>query len=200
MLKIPQLKRLKNQTCLEEYATTYFQCSGLPVPIEYISSPDNRVYGIFLRGEMIGGFILGKGDSMRTLEVFAQPAARFELYRSIGPVSDFTEITCFWIAPAHRQNTALNTYVWLALAFCLRRFGTPKILFGTCSSSLARLYGITPKSELIHLDRVNGKRTYIFQSERAVSLQGFLEILRFKWSRTTRIRKHKQARPVRKAS
>lgn len=200
MLRIPKLKRLQNQTDLHQYATTYFQSSGLPVPIEYLSSTDNLVYGVFLKGEMIGGFILGKGNVMRTLEVFAQPEARLKLYHSIGPVSDFTEITCFWIAAAHRSNTALNTYVWLALAFSLRRFGTPKILFGTCSSSLARLYGVTPKSELIHRDRMNGKRTYIFRSERSVSLQGFMEILRFKLSRTARIRRHRQTRPIRQAS
>ncbi|MCB0628601.1 MAG: hypothetical protein R2824_04450 [Saprospiraceae bacterium] len=93
-----------------------------------------------------------------------------------------------------------NTYVWLALAYCLRRFGTPKILFGTCSSSLARLYGVTPKSVLIHRDRMNGKRTYIFRSERSVSLQGFMEILRFKLSRTAKIRHHRQTQPIGKAS
>ena len=200
MLRIPQLKRLQSQNDLHQYAATYFDCSGLPVPMEYISSPGNRVYGVFLKRKMIGGFILGQGTSMRTLEVFAQPEARLNLYQSIAPVSDFTEITCFWIDPAFRKNTALNTYVWLALAFCMRRFGTPKILFGTCSSSLARLYGVTPKSELIHRDRINRKRTYIFQSERSVSLLGFMEILRFKLGRTARIHKHRQANPVRKAS
>lgn len=200
MFRVPQIKRLQSRNDLQQYASTYFDCSGLPVPAEYISSPGNRVYGVFFKKKMIGGFILGQGTSMRTLEVFAQAEARLNLYRSIGPVSDFTEITCFWIDPAYRKNTVLNTYTWLALAFCLRRFGTPKILFGTCSSSLARLYGVTPKSELIHRDRINGKRTYIFQSERSVSLQGFIEILRFKLSRTARIRKQRQANPLRNAS
>lgn len=200
MLRIPQLKRLQSETNLHLYASTYFDCSGLPVPAEYISSSDNRVYGVFLKKKMIGGFILGQGTSMRTLEVFAQAEARSKLYQSIGPVSDFTEITCFWIDPAYRKNTALNTFTWLALAFCLRRFGTPRILFGTCSSSLARLYGVTPKSELIYRDRMNGKRTYIFRSERSVSLQGFMEILRFKLGRTAIIRKQRQTRAVRKAS
>lgn len=200
MFQIPQLKRLQSQTSLQQYAAIYFQCSGLPVPIEYMSSPDNMVYGVFLKGEIIGGFILGKGNSMRTLEVFAQPAARFKLYQSIGPVRDFTEITCFWIAPAHRKNIAINSYIWIRLALCLRRFGTSKILFGTCSSSLACLYGVTPKSELIHQDQVNGKRTYIFQSERSVSLQGFMEVLRFKWSRVARIRRHRQTRLVPQAA
>jgi hypothetical protein len=200
MLHIPQIKRLQSQNDLQHYADTYFDCSGLPVPTEYISSPGNRVCGVLIKKRMIGGFILGQGTSMRTLEVFAQTEARLKLYQSIGPVSDFTEITCFWMDPAYRKNTALNTFTWLALAFCLRRFGTPKILFGTCSSSLARLYGVTPKSELIHRDRINGKRTYIFQSERSVSVQGFLEILRFKLSRTVRIRKQKQARPVQQIS
>jgi len=200
MYNIPQIKRLQSQNDLQQYASIYCECSGLPVPMEYLSSASNRVYGVFLKKKMIGGFILGRGSSMRTLEVFAQPEARLKLYQSIGPVTDFTEITCFWIAADLRKNTALNTFVWLALAFCLRRFGTPRILFGTCSSSLARLYGVTPKSVLIHRDRMNGKRTYIFQSERSVSLQGFMEILRFKLSRTARISKNRQSSPIRKAS
>lgn len=200
MLSTPKIKQLKSESDLQQYAATYFDCSGLPVPMEYISSPDNRVYGVFFKKKMIGGYILGQGSSMRTLEVFAQANAQLKLYQSLGPVSDYTEITCFWIDPTHRKNTSLNTFIWLALAFCLIRFGTSKVLFGTCSSSLARLYGVTPKSKLIHRDRINGKRTYIFQSERSVSIQGFIGILRFKLNRTANIRRHRQSKSLRKAS
>ncbi len=200
MINIPYFKRLAKKTQLDQYGKAYFKCSGLPVPNEYLHNPANRVYAVYFRRQMIGGFILGKGQALRTLEVFAQTDARTGLYNSIGNVESFTEITCFWIGSQFRRNTSLNTFIWLSLAFLLRRFANEKILFGTCSTSLARLYGITPKSKLIHRDEVNGKRTFIFQSERRVSLQGFLEILRYKWARQARIRRKRLPAVLRRAA
>lgn len=199
MISIPFLKRLENKTQLKEYSAMYLRCSGLPIPERYLQNPNNRVYAIQYNNEMIGGFILGKGQSLRTLEVFARPEDRLRLYESLGETSEFTEITCFWIAPKYRKHTSLNTFTWLSLAYTLRRFSNPKILFGTCSASLARLYGVTPKSQLIHKDFVNGKRTFIFQSERKVSVKGFLEILRFKFNRTAKIHRKRQGNPLRRA-
>ncbi len=192
MIYLPSLKRLQQKGPLDQFAQTYLQCAGLPIPSSYLYDPDNRVYAIYYRQQMIGGFILGQGQSMRTLEVFAQATAREGLYQQLGAISDFTEITCFWISPETRNNTALNTFIWLSLAYSLNRFGTPKILFGTCSASLARLYGVTSKSQLLHRDFVEGKQTFVFQSERKVSLQGFLEILRYKLLRTVRIKRRRQ--------
>lgn len=192
MITLPTLSRLESQASLDSYAATYFQSSGLPIPEDYLINQNNRVYGIFLKRQLIGGFILGKGDELRTLEVFANGEAREQLYEMLGDVRSFTEITCFWIDPAFRQHTQINNFIWVALAFVLKRFGEKNILFGTCSSSLARLYGITPKSRLIHRDNINGKRTFIFQSKRSNSNIGFWEILRYKWKRTAEIKRHRR--------
>lgn len=200
MIHIPKLKRLKENNQLKQYSQIYLQCSGLPVPEMYLQNANNRVYGVYHQKEMVGGFILGHGESLRTLEVFTQDNSRNELYKSLGTISDFTEITCFWINPKHRKNTKLNTFVWLSLAYCLKRFAQKKILFGTCSTSLAKLYSITPKSKLIRQDFVNNKSTYIFQSERKTCLQGFLEILRSKLSRTAKIRRQRQEKVLRKTA
>jgi hypothetical protein len=192
MIALPKIKKLKSQSLLQTYGHTYFECSGLSVPQSYLQQPGNRVYAIYLNKQMIGGFILGSGASLRTLEVFARPEAASQLKQQMGPAGDFTEITCFWIAPEFRHHTQLNTFIWLALAFCLKRFGNKKILFGTCSAPLARLYGVTEKSVLIHQDEVMGRRTFIFQSNRSESLRGFLEIIRYKLKRSALIRKHRQ--------
>ena len=149
---------------------------------------------------MLGGFILGHGASLRTLEVFAQDNARDHLNKDLGDLRDFTEITCFWINPKHRINTGFNTFIWLSLAYCLKRFGAAKILFGTCSTSLAKLYGVTPKSKLIHQDLIKDRNTYIFQSERKTCLQRFFEILRFKFSRTAKIRRQRQRKALRRSA
>ncbi|MEN0004515.1 MAG: hypothetical protein AAF798_10235 [Bacteroidota bacterium] len=196
MFPFPKLRRLRQAQDLECYASTYTEYSGLGVPMAYLQKSENRVYGIYRKGELIGGFILATGSCMRTLEVFAQADARKELYDMIGAATNFTEITCFWIAADYRKNQLLNTYVWLALAISLRRFSKPGILFGTCSTSLARLYGVTPKSKLIHRDRINNKPTYIFRSERSSSLRGFFQILQFKWSRMRKIKEQRKAKAL----
>lgn len=200
MINIPHFKRLNNKAQLDHYANTYFQCSGLPVPTTYLHSPTNRVYGVFYKKQMIGGFILGNGQTLRTLEIFAQPAARGCLYGKMGDVKAFTEITCFWIAPQFRRSTSINTFVWLSLAFLLRCVGKEKILFGTCSASLAKLYSVTPRSVLLHRDEINGKRTFVYQSERKVSLQGFLDVLCYKWGRQVRIRRERASGSLRQVA
>ncbi len=186
-IRIPALKKLTNPAELSQYGATYFQCSGLPIPPAYLQSTSNRVYGIYYNRQMIGGFILGKGATLRTLEVFAQPDARQRLYQELGVTSECTEITCFWIAPQFRRNTMLNTFVWLCLGFTLSRFGAPNVIFGTCSASLAKLYSTTPKAILIHQDRMNGKNTFIFRGDRQVSVRAFADILRHKWARLIQI-------------
>ncbi|GAB4404969.1 MAG: hypothetical protein OHK0039_05590 [Bacteroidia bacterium] len=190
-ISIPRLQKLTSQTELSQYGATYFQCSGLAVPAAYLDSASNRVYGIRYNKEMIGGFVLGQGETLRTLEVFAQPDARHRLYHELGSASACTEITCFWIAPGFRRNTALNTFVWLCLGFTLSRFGASQVIFGTCSASLAKLYSATPRALLIHRDVVNGKNTFIFRGDRQVSWQAFAEILRYKWARLAHIRIHR---------
>lgn len=186
-IRFPRLKKLTNQAELYQYGATYFQCSGLPVPPAYLQRNSNRVYAIYYQQQMIGGFILGKGETLHTLEVFAQPDARQCLYQELGAVSECTEITCFWIAPQHRKNSALNTFVWLCLGFTLTRFGSPNVVFGTCSASLAKLYSTTPKAILIHQDVMNGKNTFIFRGDRQVSVRAFADILRHKWNRLVHI-------------
>lgn len=200
MIHLPQLKQLRKEPELESFSTFYFQNSGLSIPDAYLKAASNRVFSIQLNGQMIGGYILGKGARLRTLEIFSSPSIREKLYQSLGDTSDYTEITCFWIKSSVRENTNINTFIWLSLAFSLLIHGAPQILFGTCSAPLARLYGVTSKSVRIHEDRMNGKRTFIFRSKRNVSLWGFLEIIRFKWKRTRRIKRKKLLRQLKLAA
>ncbi|MEZ4777385.1 MAG: hypothetical protein R3D00_29680 [Bacteroidia bacterium] len=190
LISIPHLKKLTRQDDLTQYGEIYFRCSGLQVPEAYLSGSGNRVYGIYYQKQMIGGFILGKGETLRTLEVFANPDAREQLYHELGAIGDCTEITCFWIAPKVRRNTALNTFVWMCLGFSLRWYGAKNIVFGTCSASLARLYSSTPRSVLIHRDMVNDRKTFIFRGDRHMCLHAFMEILSYKWARLTQIRNY----------
>ncbi|MEM1217883.1 MAG: hypothetical protein AAGH79_03190 [Bacteroidota bacterium] len=193
MKKVPHLKQVKQAKELEQYSQTYEQYAGLPIPTTYLNNPHNRIFACYHQNKMIGGFILGQGERLRTVEVFAEEKARGPLYQRFAPIHTYTEITCFWMSPTIRKHTLLNTFVWLALTYCMQRYSNAHILFGTCSTPLARLYGITEKSRLIHQDVMEGKRTYIFESAKKESLLGFLEILRYKLKRSFRIQKGKKA-------
>ena len=194
MKKVPQLKQIKQAKELEQYSQTYEQHAGLPIPVAYLNHPGNRIFACYHQDKMIGGFILGQGVRLRTVEVFAEEKARGLLYQRFAPIHTYTEITCFWMSPAIRKHTLLNTFVWLSLTYCMQRYSNAHILFGTCSTPLARLYGITEKSRLIHQDVLEGKRTYIFESAKKDSLLGFLQILRYKLRRSFEIQKGRQAR------
>ena len=70
MKNLPVLNQLTNAEELKQYATAYEKCSGLPVPVSYLS--ENKTFALSLHGKMIGGFILGMGPEFRTIEFFAK--------------------------------------------------------------------------------------------------------------------------------
>jgi hypothetical protein len=181
---IPTLRQITHKDQLSAYSDKYFKCSGLPIPEEYLMNPVNRVYAIFWKGNLIGGFILGRDTKFRTIQFFANEHKQESVISQLGDLTDFTEICCFWIQRKYRTNTFLNIFVWLSMTYALRMYGTQYLLFGTCSRSLARLYGQTSKSIQIHRDRVNNKTTFIFKAHRSTCVTGMMEIISHKLKRT----------------
>ena len=96
MLGLPKLKLIETQKELSFFGKVYFKNSGLPVPEQYLNNPRNRVFGIYYKKEMIGGFILGNGPDFRTIEVFAKEEIHDELYANMQGRANYTEICCFW--------------------------------------------------------------------------------------------------------
>ncbi|MCB0525644.1 MAG: hypothetical protein H6576_08820 [Lewinellaceae bacterium] len=187
MMTTLKLFQIRDTEKLQSFSEIYFSCSGLPIPDEYLFNQQNRVFGIYRNNEIIGGFILGKGTEYRTLEVFAGDNERRNLYEGLDQKLMPTEICCFWIKREYRTKTLANLYVWLCMAYALKRYGTPYFLFGTCSRSLAKLYSSTPKSILIHTDHIRHKDTFIFWAKRSTCISGVLEIIRFKLNRVFKI-------------
>ena len=181
---IPTLRQITNKDQLNAYSDMYFKCSGLPIPKEYLMNPVNRVFAIFWKGNLIGGFILGRDINFRTIQFFAKEHKQESVISQLGDLTEFTEICCFWIQRKYRTNTFLNIFVWLSMTYALRMYGTKYLLFGTCSRSLARLYGQTSKSIQIHRDRINDKATFIFRAHRSTCVTGMLEIISHKLKRT----------------
>lgn len=188
MLHLPRLRQLKKEEILTSYAKNYLACSGLPVHQQYLTKTANRVFGIFLKHQLIGGFILGGGPVFRSIEYFVHPYRQPEIYTRLGELSGYTEICCFWICPKYRRKTWLNTFTWLAMMYAMRVYGARYLLFASCSKSLARLYAQTPRSILFHQDSINGKATYVFHAQRKDCITGMLELISYKLKRVFNIK------------
>ena len=184
MLHFPAFRKIQTTPELDAFASAYFQFSGFQVPRSYYEN--NLVFGVWWREQLIGGFVLGAGTRLRTLEVFAGAEHRDTLYRHVEQAEPHTEMCCFWMNPVFQQKTVLNFFVWLCVAYALRVFGTRQLIFGTNSARLAALYGATPKCLLLHSDVVNHKRTFIFTGPRKDCLLGVAQIL---WYKIKRLRK-----------
>jgi len=187
---LPVLKRLKDKESHDSYATTYEQCSRLTVPQEYLKA--NQVFGIYLKRKLIGGFILGCGAPLRTIDYFANKENHFDLYQQMGAPNTFTEICCFWIDESYRKKTMVNYFIWIAMAYSLKRYGTENIVFGTNSRRLAALYSTTARTLFLHQDRINKKRTFIFTAKRKGCVLGILEIIYFKLKRKLKLSNDKR--------
>ena len=193
MLHLPSFRRLSQTHELDRFASTYLRCSGFNVPREYYEA--NQVFGVYWQGAMIGGFVLGSGSTLRTLEVFSASENRPALYQHVQQSGlPHTEMCCFWIAPACRNKAWLNFFVWLCVAYALRAYGTKQLIFGTHSPRLAALYSAAPKSSLLHTDQLSHKQTFIFTGPRRHCLSGVAHILYYKTKRLLAIRANANSR------
>ncbi len=172
---------------IETFSQEYARCSGFVVQRDYYET--NRVFALRRNGRMVGGFVLGSGAVLRTLEVFAGNEARQRLYEHVRQANNATEMCCFWIAPVVRKKFWQNLYVWLCVAFALQVYGRQRLIFGTNSARLAALYNSSRKSELLHSDCIREKQTFIFTGRRSDCLIGIVNILGYKISRLMQIKR-----------
>lgn len=70
----------------------------------------------------MSGFVLGTGEKLRTLEVFAGPESRADLYQQVQQSQPHTEMCCFWMNPAFHKKTWLNFFIWLCAGYALQTF------------------------------------------------------------------------------
>lgn len=194
MQLFPSFRAVNDPKQITAFSDAYTRCSGFKVPRGYYES--NKVFAVFSNDRMIGGFVLGSGESLRTLEVFAGSESRKALYEQVRLSGDPTEMCCFWIEPASREKTWLNLFVWGCVAYALQVHGRQRLIFGTNSARLAALYGAARKSELLHCDRILQKQTFIFTGRRSDCLLGVLQILGYKFNRLLQINRNNRRRLV----
>ncbi len=185
MFYFPIFRKINTPQELDVFAETYTRCSGFNVPHDYYES--NQVFGIWWQSRMVGGFVLGAGDRLRTLEVFAGPESRTALYEHVQQAMLHTEMCCFWMTPAFHKKIWLNFFIWFCVAYALRVYGAPQLIFGTNSARLAALYSAAAKCQLLHADEINAKQTFIFTGPRRDCLLGVAQILGYKIRRMIRM-------------
>ena len=191
MQYFPAFRKITTTEELNAFAAIYTRCSGFVVPEAYYAS--NQVFAVYWQKQMVGGFVLGTGERLRTLEVFAGAETRPALYQQLQAAEAYTEMCCFWMDPAFHKKTWLNFFVWLCVAYALWTFGTPQLIFGTNSVRLAALYSATPKCKMLHADYINHKKTFIFSGPRRDCLTGVAQILWYKIKRLQKLAGQKGA-------
>lgn len=193
MLPFPSFSTLTDAQDIDTFSREYTRCSGFVVPRDYYET--NRVFAAHWKGSMIGGFVLGTGKTLRTLEVFSGNESRERLYGQLQQSDSPTEMCCFWIDPVCRKKFWLNLYVWVCVAYALQVYGRQQLIFGTNSARLAALYNSSRKSELIHSERIREKQTFIFTGRRNDCLLGIIHILGYKISRWSNIKRRVRNNP-----
>jgi|GEM_PF-2850100 len=73
-----QFKKLDTITELELFLKINEKNSGLAASLDYLKS--SKVFTLFSSGRMIGGFVLGEGSNLRTVEFGAQEGEQNGLY------------------------------------------------------------------------------------------------------------------------
>ncbi len=185
MRLLPRFVQLSQAQDLNHFSSAYTECSGFEVKRDYYEL--NQVFAIYWRQRMLGGFVLGSGETLRTLEVFVSEEQRAALCDQVNSGLSHTEMCCFWMEPEARKKAWLNFYVWACVAYALRFFGSQQLIFGTNSVRLAALYSATPKCVLLHADYLNQKQTYVFTGPRKHCLLGVAQILLYKLKRVLKI-------------
>jgi hypothetical protein len=198
MMNFPIFRKISTLEDLNAFSANYTRCSGFVVPFEYYTS--NQVFAVYWRGQMAGGFVLGTGARLRTLEVFAGNDARPGLYNHVQQSKPHTEMCCFWMDPAFQKNTWLNFFVWFCVAYAMWVFASPQLIFGTNSVRLAALYGSSPKCKMLHTDFINQKQTFIFSGPRRDCLTGVAQIMWYKCKRLMRVKAFTYAAGIAKPS
>ena len=187
MLAVPKLKCIINDSEIRRFQEVYTKNSGLAIPFEYLKA--HRVFGVYHRNQLIGGYILGNGPEFRTIQLFAQTSSHDQLKKDFDLKNPYTEICCYWIHKNYQTKTSINFFIWMALSITLKMYGHTHVMFGTNSRRLAALYATTKESKVIHRDRINNKNTFIFKGSSKNCISGIFNIVLGKAMRTLQIRK-----------
>jgi hypothetical protein len=182
LCKMLFLKKITQEHQLQEFRERYSNASGLDVSVEFLRS--RCVYAVFdMKNRMRGGFVLGKVNPFRTIEVFAGKSNRKRLYDYIEGTS-YCELNCLWLSVKYRKGF-LCYWFWILFALKVSMQKESMLMYGTVAKSLADIYGYPRKSKLLHTEDLmfnNKLRTHwIFIGARTDFFVGVLETFIYKF-------------------
>jgi len=141
------LRKINQDHLLKEFKDKYVSVSGLNVPEDFLKS--RSVYAAFnMRNRMCGGFVLGKENPYRTIEVFAGEKSKKKLYDYIEGTS-YCELNCLWLSVKYRKGI-MCYWFWILFALKVSMQRESMLIYGTIAKSLADIYGYPRKSKLLH--------------------------------------------------
>jgi hypothetical protein len=143
----PLVDPLEKQIFKERYESA----SGLLLPESYLHA--NQVFGLVRNNLIIGGFILGTTQPLRTYLVFANETNWPVINSQIGQIA-LCEICCLWLARKY-WNWLTTSFLWFNAARIVSRRKEDMVVFGTISKGNMILYRSTLHAQLIHHDLVD---------------------------------------------
>jgi hypothetical protein len=144
------------------FKARYESASGLLLPDNYLYT--NQVFGLLRDKKIIGGFILGSNQPLRTYRVFANEINWSSLHSRLEQRA-LCEICCLWLARKY-WNWLTTSFLWFNAALIVSKRKEDMVVFGTVSKGNMILYGSTLHAQLIHYDvvdiRGNKKSSWIY--------------------------------------
>jgi len=176
------LRKINQDHLLKEFKDKYVSVSGLNVPEDFLKS--RSVYAAFnMRNRMCGGFVLGKENPYRTIEVFAGEKSKKKLYDYIEGTS-YCELNCLWLSVKYRKGI-MCYWFWILFALKVSMQRESMLIYGTIAKSLADIYGYPRKSKLLHSEELlfndRMRTSWIFIGARADFFVGVLETFIYKF-------------------
>jgi hypothetical protein len=150
-----QVNELIDPSDKQIFKEHYELASGLLLPKHYLDA--SQVFGLIRGKQIIGGFILGSNQPLRTYRVFANEIHWPALHSRLEQLA-LCEICCLWLERKY-WNWLTTSFLWFNAARIVSKRKEDMVVFGTVSKGNMILYASTPHAQLIHYDLVDIRGT-----------------------------------------
>jgi hypothetical protein len=168
---------LTTREALEAYRAKYDEICGTLITDEYLFN--QRVYGVFEKGKMTAGFIIGQQYPYRTIDQFILPEDRPPVYDLIKGVNGVGEACAVW-RDRESKGALVGMLIWMHVAWYAMKTNNRIFLMGTFEPGLARLYSYPKYGYLISQTPYRDGSYYIFMGFKENGLRAAMQLLKFK--------------------
>src|SRR5688572_24299516 len=122
------VRRLTSRDDLEAYRKKYDEICGTLITDEYLFN--QLVYGVFEKGKMTGGFIIGQQYPYRTIDQFIAPENRPPVYDLIKGVNGVGEACAVW-RDRDSRSALVGMLIWMNVARYAMKTNNRIFMMGT---------------------------------------------------------------------